>query len=102
MGTITATYLEYNIGCENREITAANNSVPTKINSDNHRADLYSENDFVKLKIMVTTIRTYIRIVIVLEYPLAQNCSENGIVKHDRIPGKLTAGAQNAPWTLFI
>ena len=60
--TITATNLEYRIGCENKEIMAAISKVPRKINNDNHRTNRYSENDLVKLNIMVNTIRVYIKI----------------------------------------
>jgi hypothetical protein len=45
------------IGCENKEIIVTTSSVPRKINSDSHKTNRYSENDFVKLMKKVKTIR---------------------------------------------
>jgi hypothetical protein len=64
---MTTTYLEYKIGCENKEIVIAIIKVPTKINNDNHRTNRYSAKDFVKLNIIVKPIRVYIKIVKDLE-----------------------------------
>ncbi len=72
MVTITATYLEYSIGCENREIIPAQNNVPAKINNDSQRAVLYSENDFLKLNTIVRTIRAYIRAIRILNFHLSR------------------------------
>jgi hypothetical protein len=51
------TYLLDKIGCEIKEIIVTTSSVPRKINSDSHKTNRYSENDFVKLKKMAITIR---------------------------------------------
>jgi hypothetical protein len=99
--TTTATYLEYRIGCENKEIIIAIVRVPIKINNDNHRAMRYSANDFLKLNNIDKTIRAYIKIDKYLEYGVVQNCSVNGIVKQETIVGRLTSGAQKALCTLL-
>jgi len=93
---MTATYLEYRIGCEKSEIIIAINKVPIKTVNDNHRATRYPEKDLVKLKTMDKTISVYIKIVNILELPDVQNCSVNGIVKQARIVWRLTSGAQKA------
>jgi hypothetical protein len=98
---MTATYLEYRTGWENKEIIIAIIKVPIKINNDNHRANRYSENDFLKLNTIVKTIRAYIKMVKYLEKGVVQNCSVNGIAKQETIVGRLTSGAQKALCTLF-
>jgi Na+/glutamate symporter len=57
MGTIVTTYLVDKMGCENREMTVTTNSVPKNTDRDSHKTKRYSENDFVKLKNIVVTIR---------------------------------------------
>ena len=71
------------------------------MHNDNHRGILYPENDFLKLKIIVKTIRVYIKIVKDLEEGVVQNCSVNGIAKQETIVDRLTSGAQKALCTLF-
>jgi hypothetical protein len=51
------TYLVDKIGCEIKEIIVTRSSVPRKIESDSHKTNRYSENDFVKLMKMVKTTR---------------------------------------------
>jgi hypothetical protein len=47
------TYLVDKIGCENKEIIVTTSNVPRKINSDSHKTNRYSENDFARLLKMV-------------------------------------------------
>jgi hypothetical protein len=51
------TYLVDKIGCEIKEIIVTRRRVPRKIESDSHKTNRYSENDFVKLMKMAKTTR---------------------------------------------
>jgi hypothetical protein len=50
-------YLVDRIGCETNEIIVTTTIVPKKILSDSHKTNRYSENDFLKLRKNVSTIR---------------------------------------------
>jgi hypothetical protein len=55
--TMVMIYLVDRIGCETNEIIVTTTIVPKKILSDSHKTNRYSENDFLKLRKNVSTIR---------------------------------------------